>query len=118
MKTTFCALVFVLFAVVVFASPFLVADPATSTKYRMRLSADNGVTWGAWVEGNPVNGAMKFDVAGMTNGTYLGEAQAWGDVEVTDSTSGAITSVGSWSTSSPFVLKVRGQKVVNIKVIE
>jgi hypothetical protein len=85
----------------------------------MRLSADNGVTWGAWVEGNPVAGAMKFDIATTTPGAYKGEAQAGDNISVTDSTTGVVTTVFGWSASAPFLLNVKaGQKTINIKVIE
>ena len=117
---------FVLIAVLVafvglaLASPFIVADPQVDvTKYRMRLSADNGATWSAWTEGDPVNDALKFDIAGTPKGNYLGEAQAGANVEVTDSTTGNVSIVWQWSASAPFLLKVRaGQKTANIKVIE
>jgi hypothetical protein len=122
MKTKF-ALIFLLLLVcfsIAIAAPFIVADPQVDvTKYRMRLSADNGVTWGSWVEGDPVGNALKFDISGTPKGTYLGEAQAGANVELTDSTSGVVSTVWQWSASAPFVLKVRaGQKTANIKVIE
>ena len=109
-----------IFAVAAFAAPFIVADPQLDvTKYRMRLSADNGVTWSAWTEGVPVNNALKFDVSGTPKGTYLGEAQAGGDVELTDTTSGLVSTVWQWSASAPFVLKVRaGQTTTKIKITD
>lgn len=101
------------------AAPFIVADPQSATKYQMRLSSDNGVTWGAWIQGDPVSGAMKFDIGSIAAGNYKGEAQAGGNVSVTDSTSGVTTTVFKWSTSAPFLLKIDiGQKTLNIKVIE
>ena len=101
------------------ASPFIVADPQTATRYRMRLSADSGATWGTWVEGNPVSGAMRFDIAGTAAGSYKGEAQAGGNVSVTDSTTGQVSTVWMWSATAPFLLNVAaGQTVVNIRVIE
>ena len=102
------------------AAPFIVSDPQPEAqKFRMRLSADNGVTWGAWVEGVPVGNALRFDIAGTPKGTYLGEAQAGADVELTDSTTGQVSTVWQWSPSAPFVLKVRaGQKVANIRVVD
>jgi hypothetical protein len=107
-------------AALAIAGPFIVADPQTdATKYRMRLSADNGTTWGSWVEGNPVSNALKFDIAGTPKGTYLGEAQAGGNIELTDSATGQVSTVWQWSASAPFLLKVRaGQKTANIKVTE
>ena len=101
------------------ATPFIVADPQSATKYRVRLSSDNGVTWGAWVEGDPVAGQMKFDIGTTPAGNYKCEAQAGGDIEVIDSTSGAKSSVWKWSVSAPFLLRVTpGTTAVNIKVIE
>jgi streptogramin lyase len=112
------ALVLLAMAAVAVAAPFLVADPQEAAKYRIRLSADNGANWGAWVEGPPVNGALRFDIAGTPAGNYTGEAQAGGDVSVTDSTTGQVSTVFMWSTSAPFLLTVRpGQAVVNIRVI-
>ena len=112
------AMVLVL-AAVVLASPFIVSDPQTATKYRMRLSADNGATWGAWVEGAPIAGAMKFDIASTTPGNYKGEAQAGDNISVTDQTTGVTTTVFGWSASAPFLLTVRaGQRTINIRVIE
>lgn len=100
------------------AGPFLVADPQEATKYRMRLSADGGATWGDWVEGSPVNGALRFDLAGTPAGNYRGEAQAGGVVSVTDAATGQVSTVPLWSASAPFSLTVRpGQTVVNIRVI-
>ncbi len=103
----------------VVASPFVVADPQPAEKYRIRLSADNGQTWGAWVEGFPISGAMRFDISGTPAGNYKGEAQAGATTTLTDSTSGIITTVFAWSTSSPFVLNVKtSQSVLNIRIIE
>lgn len=120
MKKQLCiVLVLVAIAAVALASPFIVADPQTADKYRIRLSADNGATWGAWVEGLPVSGAMKFDISGTAAGNYKGEAQAGGNVTLTDSTTGAQSTVFQWSTSSPFVLTVKaGVKIINIRIIE
>ena len=117
---TFLSLCLVLVLVTAaLAAPFIVADPQTATKYRMRLSADNGVTWGSWVEGNPVNGALRFDVSETPTGSYKGEAQAWGKVSITDSTSGQISTVFMWSPSAPFVLSVTpGMMIMNIRVVD
>jgi hypothetical protein len=90
----------------VFADPFLVCDPQTdANKFRIQLSADNGSTWGNWVEGPPVSNAMRFDLSGTGAGTYQGRAQAGALVSVTDSTSGQTTNSQQWSASSPFVLR-------------
>ena len=106
-------------ATLALAAPFIIADPQVASKYRMRLSADNGVTWGSWVEGNPVSGGMKFDIATTPVGSYKGEAQAGDTISVTDSTTGVTTSVFGWSASAPFLLVVKaGQKTVNIKVVD
>ena len=121
MKTKFALIAFMLLVCfsIAIAAPFIVADPQVATKYRMRLSADNGTTWGAWVEGNPIAGGMKFDVATTPVGSYKGEAQAGDTISVTDSTTGVTTTVFGWSASAPFLLVVKaGQKTVNIKVIE
>ena len=120
MKRLLIILAILIFSSPAMAAPFIVADPQIDvTKYRMRLSADNGVSWGTWVEGNPVGNSLKFDISGTPKGTYLGEAQAAGNVELTDSTTGVVSTVWQWSASAPFVLKVRaGQKTTSIKVIE
>ena len=119
MKRLALALAILAMAVSVMASPFIVADPQSATKYQMRLSADNGATWSAWVQGDPVGGQMKFDIASTPAGSYKGEAQAGGNVTVTDSTTGNVSTVWMWSVSAPFLLnKLPGQKTINIKVIE
>ena len=111
--------ILVAFATIALAAPFIVADPQTATKYRMRLSADNGATWSTWTEGAPIAGAMKFDIAGTTPGNYKGEAQAGDNITLTDSTTGQTSTVFSWSASAPFLLTVKaGQKTINIRVIE
>ena len=119
MKKLFLTLAILAVAALAIASPFIVADPQTATKYRLRLSSDNGATWGAWVEGVPVTGAMKFDIAATPAGNYKGEAQAGDNISVTDSTTGVTTTVFGWSASAPFLLVVKaGQKTINIRVIE
>lgn len=96
-----------LFTSLVLAEPFIVSNPQTdATKFRMRLSADNGVTWGTWSEGNPVSNAMKFDLQPVTPGNYKGEAEAGGNVTVTDSTSNQTSTVFKWSDPAPFVLSI------------
>ena len=119
MKKLFLTLAILAVAALAIASPFIVSDPQTATKYRLRLSSDNGATWGAWVEGVPVTGAMKFDIAATAAGNYKGEAQAGDNISVTDSTTGVTTTVFGWSASAPFLLVVKaGQKTINIRVIE
>ena len=119
MKKLFLTLAILAVAAMAIASPFIVADPQTATKYRMRLSADNGATWSAWTEGAPIAGAMKFDIAGTVPGNYKGEAQAGDNITLTDSTTGQVSTVFSWSASAPFLLTVKaGQKTINIRVIE
>ena len=120
MKNLFIVLAILIFAAPAMATPFVVADPMTATKYQMRLSSDNGVTWGPWTEGAAVSGAMRFDVGANPAGAYKGEAQAWGVTSsLTDSTTGVTTTVTGWSASAPFLLNLKaGQKIVNIKVIE
>lgn len=99
------------------AGPYIVSDPdPEATLYRMRLSSDGGVTWGPWTEGPPVGQALKFDLGGVARGTYKGEAQAGGNVEVTDSTSGQVSTVFQWSSSAPFSLRVTpGKSPIHIK---
>jgi hypothetical protein len=120
MKRLLIIAAILMLTVAAFAAPFIVADPQTdATKYRMRLSSDNGASWGSWIEGDPVGNALKFDISGTPKGTYLGEAQAGDNTELTDSTTGNVSTVWGWSASAPFALKVRpGQKTANIKVIE
>jgi hypothetical protein len=121
MKRSIAILFFMLvFSAIVFASPFIISDPQTdATKFRMRLSADNGATWSAWVEGDPVSGGAKFDLAGVQKGVYKGEMQAGAYCSVTDSTTNVTTTVWIWSESAPFVLdqQISG-KPVNIKVTQ
>ena len=107
-------------AAVVLATPFLISDPQTdATKFRIRLSPDNGATWSAWVQGDPVEGAMKFDIGATPAGNYKGEAQAGGNVTVTDTTTGQTSTVFKWSASAPFGLTMApGQTVIKIRVIE
>ena len=124
MKKVLCgsgilAAIVLILAAVALASPFITADPQTATKYRIRLSSDNGATWSAWTEGAPIAGAMRFDIAGTAPGSYSGEAQAGDNITLTDSTTGQVSTVFGWSASAPFLLTVRaGQRTVNIKVIE
>jgi hypothetical protein len=85
---------------------FLVSDPQTdATSFRIRLSADNGATWGAWSVGPPVSNAMRFDLSGYSAGTYQGQAQAGLTTSVTDTTTGVTTTSTAWSASSPFGLR-------------
>jgi hypothetical protein len=106
-------------AALAIASPFITADPQSATKYQMRLSADNGATWSAWVQGDPVSGAMKFDIGTTPAGSYKGEAQAGGNVSVTDTTTGQVSTVFKWSASAPFSLTVvPGQTIIKIRIIE
>ena len=98
-------MVFVL-ASVAFAEPFLVADPQTdATKYRIRLAVGTG-PWSSWVEGPPVNSALRFDLGGTPAANYKGEAQAGATISVTDTTTGVVTSTDMWSPSAPFGLNV------------
>jgi len=100
------ALLFLLVPLV-FASPFLSSDPnPTHTSYQVRLSADNGVTWGAWVEGPPKDNHLWFDLGTTAPGPYKGEAQGFGTWEVTDGMTGTKSSEQTWSPSAPFLLKV------------
>lgn len=103
--------VLLLLSSLAFSEPFLVCDPQPEAiKYRIRLSADAGTTWGPFVEGPPVNSAMRFDLNNTPVGNYTGEAQAAGSYEVTDSISGQISSIEYWSAPAPFVLKVKPGK--------
>lgn len=105
-------------ATMAFAQPFLVCDPQTDAiRFRIRTSID-GTTWATWTEGPPVNNAMRFDLGGTAPGTYQGQAQAGGEYEVTDITTGQVTSVETWSTSAPFFLTVRsGQVPAGLKTV-
>ena len=104
---TLVAITLLLFAqAIVFAEPYLGADPQTdATKYRMRLSTD-GSTWGAWTVGPPVSNAMRFDIGGVPPADYSGQAQAGAVLSVTDQTTGQTTTADRWSTSAPFLLRV------------
>lgn len=101
----------------VFADPFIVSDPVTEASvFRIRLSADNGQTWGGWVEGPPATGALRFDLATTPAGTYLGQAQAGADISVTDSATGITTTSRQWSQDAPFVLRVPTNPRAPVKV--
>lgn len=110
MKKTMFTLLFILFSTVSFAAPFLISDPSTSVvKYRVRLSMDNGQTWGPWGESAPdPTGALKVDLQSLTPANYKGEVQAYGvNISVVDSTTGyTSTTMGVWTPSAPFVLNV------------
>jgi hypothetical protein len=117
MNTKVC-LAILLLAGVAFAEPFLVADPMSeATRYRVRLSADNGTTWGSWVEGTPVNQAARFDLGGTPSGNYRGELQAYGSWRLTDSTSGQTSTVTTWTPSAPFLL-IPPSSTRNIRVVD
>lgn len=89
------------------AEPFLGADPQTdATVYRIRLSADDGATWGAWTQGPSVNNVMRFDLGGTSPGDYDGQAQAGALITVRDTTTGQTTTAPVWSASAPFELRV------------
>lgn len=89
------------------AEPYLTADPQPeATAYRVRLSTDNGTTWGAWTLGPPVQQRLLFDLRPIAPDDYTGEAQAQGTYTVTDSTTGATSSATVWSDSAPFRLTV------------
>lgn len=98
------------------AGPYLVCDPAVNvSKYQVRLSLDNA-TWGTWVESPAqTDGSMKYDVSAVTPANYYGQAQAYGTYTVTDSTTGAVSTVEGWSVSAPFLLKTPGSSK-NIKI--
>ena len=119
-KICFAIFAILLFALPALAQPYIVADPqADADKFRIRFSTDNGVTWGAWAEGPPVDGGLKFSIAGVAPASYKGEAQAGATVELTDSTTGVTTTVEAWSDSAPFLLTVRpGNAPAKIKVLK
>jgi len=109
MKTlSFLSAAFLLWLVpLVFASPFLSSDPnPTHTEYQVRLSADNGATWGSWAEAPPRDAHLWFDLGTVAPGNYKGEAQGFGTWEVTDGLTGEKSSVQTWSPSAPFLLSV------------
>ena len=121
MKKLFVIILFMLVFIsnLCLASPFIVCNPDdTVYKYRVRLSSDNGTTWTEWVESNPLNNAMHYDIGALTPGTYKGEAQAGGLYELTDSADGAITSVMYWSESAFFILKIKPSGKPTILKIE
>ena len=91
-------------ATVASAQPYITSDPQPDADaFRMRLSPD-GITWGDWVEGPPVNGGMKFSIQAVQRGTYAGEAQAIGTTELTDLQTGQISQVQDYSPSAKFTL--------------
>jgi hypothetical protein len=111
-------LLLLLVPVIAFATPFVSSDPDTAAqKYRIRLSADAGVTWSAWTEGQPFENHLYFDLGTTLGGSYWGEAQAYGRFTVIDPTSGLTTFVDQWTTSAPFRLTVpkgtKGIKIIN-----
>lgn len=120
MKKTLIVLGLILLSVgIAFAGPFLISDPAINiTKYQIRLSADNGVTWSAWAESPAqTDGSMRYDIGSYAAGNYKGEAQAYGTYTVTDSTSGQVSTAVGWSASAPFVLGTPSS-TIKVRVIK
>lgn len=119
MKRLALALAILAMAVSVMADPSIVSDPdSEALRYRMRLSLDNGATWGTWVEGPPVAQAMKFDISGTARGDYKGEAEAAGETKVVDIATGAVSTVIQWSNAAPFSLAVKpGKTPTGIKAV-
>jgi hypothetical protein len=104
MKKLFLILAILAFAVPAAAQPYVISEPQPDADaFRMRLSPD-GITWGDWVEGPPVNGGMKFSIQAVQRGTYAGEAQAIGTTELTDLQTGQVSQVQDYSPSAKFTL--------------
>jgi hypothetical protein len=100
------------------ASPFVISKPDTAAqKYRLRLSLDNGATWGAWAEGQPFENHLYFDLSTIPGDSYLGQAQSFGRFTLFDPVSGQTTYVDHWTTSAPFQLTVP-KTITGIEIIE
>lgn len=100
------------------AGPFVISNPDTAAqKYRIRLSLDNGASWGAWAEGQPFENHLYFDLSTTPGNTYSGQAQAFGRFTVVDPVSGQTTYVDQWTISAPFQLTVP-KTITGIKIIE
>ena len=114
-KSLALLIVLALSAAIAFASPFVASDPDPNhTRYRVRISQD-GVTWGAWSEGQPQNQHLWFDFGQIAPGTYSGEAQALLIFSVTDTTTGTKTTVEEWSSSAPFSFTIpTGVRIIKI----
>jgi hypothetical protein len=91
---------------VALASPFISSSPDPNhQRYRMRLSQD-GTNWGAWVEGQPRDNHVWFDLGSTPAGDYFGEVQAYMQYSLTDSATGTRATVEEWSLASPFVFTI------------
>jgi len=119
MKKLLISIIVLSLVSIAFAEPFIVCDPAQNvSKYQLRLSADNGTTWSPWTEGPAQSdGSMKFDLVSTPPGNYKGEAQAFGTYQVTDSTTGQVSTASGWSSSAPFLLGTPNS-TRNIKIIK
>ena len=104
MKKLIVVLAIMLFVSAALAQPYIISESQPEADaFRMRLSID-GITWGSWVEGPPVDGGMKFSIQSVPRGTYAGEAQARGTTELTDLQTGQVTQVQDFSPSAKFTL--------------
>jgi hypothetical protein len=116
MKKSFLVfLALVLAVATAVASPFVASDPDPNhIRYRVRISQD-GVNWGGWTEGQPQDQHLWFDFGQIAPGNYNGEAQALMQFSVTDTVTGAKTTVEEWSSAAPFSFViptgVRGIKI-------
>lgn len=125
MKSRFALLAMAMFFVLAvsglaFCQPYIACDPQPEASvFRVRLSLDNGVTWGEWVEGPPVNSSMRFDVKPVAKGLYKGEAQAGADITLTDSQTGVVTVAREWSAGAFFILhKKHGKAPTTLRVLD
>ena len=113
----FAVLLLLLIPAFALASPFVISNPDTAAqKYRIRLSLDDGATWGAW-SGGSLQNHLYFDLSTTPGDTYLGQAQAFGRFTLVDPVSGQTTHVDQWTTSAPFQLTVP-KTITGIRVIE
>jgi hypothetical protein len=119
MKKAFLVLLAIFFtASIACAKPFLTCDPqAGITKYKIETPIQAGIVahWEIVVDAEP-DGSLKWDLQNWPHGkgTFTGNLYAGGDWQVTDSTTGIVTTVFDYSIPSAFAIKVPSYKVTGI----
>jgi hypothetical protein len=109
MKKAFLVLLAIFFtASIACAKPFL---------YKIETPIQAGIVahWEIVVDAEP-DGSLKWDLQNWPHGkgTFTGNIYAGGDWQVTDSTTGIVTTVFDYSIPSAFAIKVPSYKVTGI----